>query len=79
MAHDLKPTNILAALRDPRNAGRLNAAAADEIELLRAALDDLWNHGTPMGGGWMAIPDCEWDQIFERTIPGRPKDRANVR
>lgn len=32
-------TDILIALRDPRNSGHLNRAAADEIECLRSWLD----------------------------------------
>jgi hypothetical protein len=37
----MKMTDILDLLRDPRNDGHLNAAAAAEIERLRAIVDQL--------------------------------------
>lgn len=38
---DPQTTSILAALRDTRNAGHLNAAAADEIERLRKFIQQV--------------------------------------
>jgi hypothetical protein len=66
MASDPQSTDILAALHDPRNAGHLNAAAADEIERLRAALDDLEMHAVALdvAPGWQCICNTEWEQIY---------------
>jgi hypothetical protein len=30
------------------------------------ALDDLKMHGSPVVDGWMSVPICEWEQVFER-------------
>jgi hypothetical protein len=50
-------TDILAALRDPRNAGHLNAAAAAEIERLRRGRLRVIQHENQCpatGGGCLA-------------------------
>lgn len=52
------------------NGGKLQAVAfydaLERLEIFEEALDDLKIHGTPVVDGWVSVPVCEWEQVFER-------------
>ena len=70
-AEDKTTAALPATLREYRAAthGHLTAtlaAAADEIERLRAALDDLEMHAVALNvaPGWQCICNTEWEQVY---------------